>query len=126
MIDVLPTVLTVLALAGAAWSVLLIALNKPLLPLTKLSRTLVYGLATLEVGLLAQAFIGVSVLLGTDRDIERWSFVGYLLGPVVILPFAVVWAAAERTRWSAGVLVVMCLSVPVMILRLGQIWAGHA
>jgi hypothetical protein len=126
MIDVLPTVLTVLALAGAAWSALLIALRTPLLPLTKLSWTLVSGLAVLEVGLLAQAVIGITALLGTDRDIERWSFVGYLLGPAVILPVAVVWAAAERTRWSAGVLVVACLSVPVMIVRLGQIWAGHA
>jgi hypothetical protein len=126
MIDVLPTVLTVLALAAAAWSLLLIALNKPLLPLTKLSWTLVAGLAVLEVGLLVQAVIGVVALLGADRDIERWSFVGYLLGPVVILPVAVVWSAAERTRWSAGVLVVACLSAPVMIVRLGQIWAGHA
>ncbi|MCX2946919.1 hypothetical protein [Lentzea sp. NEAU-D7] len=126
MIDVLPTVLTVLALAGAAWSVLLIALNTPLLPLKKLSWTLVGGLAVLELGLLVQAVVGIVSMLGTDRDIERWSFVGYLLGPVVILPVAALWAAAERTRWSAGVLVVAFLSVPVMILRLGQVWAGHA
>lgn len=125
MIDVLPTVLTVLALAGAAWSLLLIALRKPLLPLTKLSRILVCGLAALEVGLLVQAVIGIVALLGTDRDVEHWSFVGYLLGPAAILPVAVVWSAAERTRWSAGVLVVACLSVPVMIVRLGQIWAGQ-
>jgi hypothetical protein len=125
MIDVLPTVLTVLALAGAAYAGLLIALNKALLPLTKLSWGLVWGLAVLEVGLLVQAVIGIAALLGTERDVERLSFVGYLLGPVVILPVAVVWAAAERTRWSAGVLVVACLSVPVMIVRLGQIWAGH-
>ncbi|SDJ49148.1 hypothetical protein SAMN04488074_102197 [Lentzea albidocapillata subsp. violacea] len=125
MIDVLPTVLTVLSLVGAAWSALLIALNRPLLPLTKLSWTLVGGLAVLELGLLVQAVAGIASLLGTDRDIERWSFAGYLLGPVVILPVAVLWSAAERTRWSAGVLVVACLSVPVMIVRLGQIWAGH-
>ncbi len=125
MIDVLPTVLTVLALAGAAYALLLIALNKPLLPLTKLSWGLVSLLALIEVALLVQAVIGIVMLLGTDRDIERWSFVGYLLGPVVILPVAVVWSAAERTRWSAGVLAVACLSVPVMIVRLGQIWAGH-
>jgi hypothetical protein len=126
MIDVLPTVLTVLALAGAAYAALLIALNKALLPLTKLSWGLVWSLAVLEVGLLVQAVIGIAALLGTGRDIERLSFLGYLLGPVVILPVAVVWSAAERTRWSAGVLVVACLSVPVMIVRLGQIWAGHA
>ncbi|MFD4636232.1 hypothetical protein ACFWN2_02890 [Lentzea sp. NPDC058436] len=126
MIDVLPTVLTVLALAGAAYAGLLIALNKALLPLTKLSWGMVLGLAVLELGLLVQAVVGIVSMLGLDRDIQRWSFVGYLLGPVVIVPVAVLWSAAERTRWSAGVLVVACLSVPVMIVRLGQIWAGHA
>jgi hypothetical protein len=125
MIDVLPTVLTVLALAGAAWSLLLIALNKPLLPLTKPSWGLVALLALLELALIAQAITGIALLLGTDREIDRLSFVGYLIGPVVIVPVAVVWSAAERTRWSAGVLAVASLSVPVMVVRLGQIWAGH-
>jgi hypothetical protein len=35
------------------------------------------------------------------------------------------WAVGERSRWGASVLAVGCLSVPVMILRLAQIWAGH-
>lgn len=126
MIDVLPTVLTVLALACAAWSLALIALNQPLLPLKKLSWGLVSLLAVLEVGLLVQAVAGVVALFGTDRELDRLSFVGYLVGPALIVPVAVVWSAAERTRWSAGVLVVACLSVPVMIVRLGQLWAGHA
>ncbi|MFD4672016.1 hypothetical protein ACFWNN_19955 [Lentzea sp. NPDC058450] len=126
MIDVLPTVLTVLALAGAAYAGLLIALNKALLPLTTLSKGLLGTMAVLELGLLVQAFAGFAALAGLDREIQTFSFVGYLLGPLVIVPVGVAWSAAERTRWSAGVLVVACLSVPVMILRLGQIWAGHA
>lgn len=124
MIDVLPTVLTVLALAGAAWSVLLIALKKPLLPLAGLTWGLVGLVALLELGLLVQAVAGLVQLM--DRDIDRLSFVGYLLGPAVIMPVATWWAAGERSRWSAGVLLVGCLSVPVMIVRLGQVWAGHA
>ncbi|GLY53398.1 hypothetical protein [Lentzea sp. NBRC 102530] len=126
MIDVLPTVLTVLALAGAAYAGLLIALNKALLPLTPLTKGLVGTLAVLEVGLFVQAVAGLAALPGLDREIQTWSFLGYLLGPLVILPVGVAWAGGERTRWSAGVLVVACLSVPVMILRLGQVWAGHA
>ncbi|SES25578.1 hypothetical protein SAMN05216188_12846 [Lentzea xinjiangensis] len=126
MIDVLPTVLTVLALAGAAWSVVLVVRDQALLPLTTANRGLLGLLAVLEAGLLAQAVIGVVRMLGLDREIDRLSFAGYLAGPVVIIPVAVVWAAGERTRWSGGVLAVACLSVPVMIVRLGQIWAGHA
>lgn len=126
MISVLPTVLTVLALACAAWSLALIAANKPLLPLTRAKQGLIGLLAVLEVGLLVQAVAGVAQMLGLDREIDKLSFVGYLVGPPLILPVAVVWSAAERTRWSAGVLAVACFSVPVMIVRLGQIWAGHA
>lgn len=126
MISVLPTVLTVLALACAAWSLALIAANKPLLPLTRAKQGLIGLLAVLEVGLLVQAVAGVAQMLGLDREIDKLSFVGYLVGPPLILPVAVAWSAAERTRWSAGVLAVACFSVPVMIVRLGQIWAGHA
>jgi hypothetical protein len=126
MIDVLPTVLTVLALVGAAWSVALIALNKALLPVTKPKLGLAAVLAVLEAGLLVQAVIGFVKLAGLDHEIDRFSFVGYLVGPVVILPLALAWSAAERTRWSGGALAIACLSVPVMIVRLGQIWAGHA
>jgi hypothetical protein len=126
MIDLLPTVLTVLALAGAAWSVALIVMNKPLLPVTRPKLGLAALLALLEAGLLVQAVVGIVQLTGLDREIDRFSFVGYLAGPVVILPLALMWAASERTRWSGGVLAIACLSVPVMIVRLGQIWAGHA
>jgi hypothetical protein len=44
----------------------------------------------------------------------------------VIVPVAALWALAERSRWGPGVLVIGCLAVPVMILRLGQVWHGHA
>jgi hypothetical protein len=126
MVPLLPTVLAVLSLSCAAWSSALIAANKPLLPLTRAKQGLVGLLAVLEAGLLVQAIVGVVQMLGLDREIERLSFVGYLAGPPLILPVAVVWSAAERSRWSAGVLAVACFSVPVMIVRLGQIWAGHA
>ncbi|HEX7305468.1 hypothetical protein [Lentzea sp.] len=124
MIDVLPTVLTVLALAGAVWSVVLVVLNQPLLPFTTAKRGLLALLAVLETGLFVQAFIGLGQI--TSREIDRLSFAGYLVGAAVIVPVAVVWAAGERSRWSGGVLAVGCLSIPVMVLRLGQIWAAHA
>jgi hypothetical protein len=126
MFPVLQAVLTVLSLLCVAWSLVLIAANKPLLPLTGAKRGLIGLLAALEIGLLVQAVVGVVRMLGLDGEIDRLSFVGYLAGPPLILPVAVVWSAAERTRWSAGVLVVACASAPVMVLRLGQVWSGHA
>ncbi|MEJ2858033.1 MULTISPECIES: hypothetical protein [unclassified Saccharothrix] len=126
MIDILPLALTVLALVCAAWALLLAVLNKPLTLETGLTLGIAGAVVLLELGLLAQAVIGVVQLIGLDRDIASATFVGYLVGPVVVLPLAGFWAIAERSRWGAAVLVVGCLSVPVMILRLQQIWAGHA
>jgi hypothetical protein len=125
MIDVLPLVLTITALAAAAWCGVLMALNKPLM-LTSTPTLGVAGLVVLlEIGLLAQAVVGVVNMIDTTREFDKLTFVGYLVGPAVVLPFAGMWSLAERTRWGAGVLLVGCLSVPVMILRLQQIWAGH-
>ncbi len=64
----------------------LIAANKPLLPLTGAKRGLVGLLAALEIGLLVQAVVGVVQMLGLDREIDRLPFVGYLAGPPLILP----------------------------------------
>jgi hypothetical protein len=67
---------------------------------------------------------GVVNLTGTDRDVDGLSFGGYLLGSLFVLPIGGFWALAERSRWGPGVLVVACLAVPVMVLRMQQIWAG--
>lgn len=122
----LSTVLTVLALIGAVYALVLVVLNKALLPLTGATRGILAVLALLELGLLVQTVVGFVRLAGLDREISTASFVGYLVGALVIPPIGVAWAAAERTRWSAGVLAVACFSIPVTVVRLGQIWAGHA
>lgn len=131
MIDVLPLALTTTALVAALWCGVLMALNRPLVLTRRLaasSKTTLgtIGLAALlEVGLIAQAVVGVVLMVGTTREFDRLTFVGYLVGPAVILPCAVLWSLAERTRWGTGVLLVGFLSVPVMILRLQQVWTGH-
>lgn len=125
MIDVLATVLTYYALGAAVWALLLVVANRPLDLNRPLSLALVGATLLLELGLLAQAVVGVVKMITDDRDVEVLSFVGYLVGPVLVVPLAAAWALAERTRWGAGVLVVGFLAVPVMILRLRQIWDGH-
>ncbi|MBW4716393.1 hypothetical protein KZQ38_04415 [Saccharothrix sp. SC076] len=126
MIDSLAVALTVLALVAAAWSVLLAILDKPLTLETGATLGLAGAVALLELGLLAQAVIGVVRLIGLDREIHGPTFVGYLVAPVVVLPLAGFWSIAERSRWGASVLAVGCLSVPVLVLRLQQVWSGHA
>ncbi|QTR06312.1 hypothetical protein J7S33_20620 [Saccharothrix algeriensis] len=125
MIDSLAVALAVLALVAAAWAVLLMVLDKPLTLETKLTLGIAGLVVLLEVGLLVQAVIGVVKLIGLVRGISGPPFVGYLVGPVLLLPLAGFWSLAERSRWGAGVLAVGCFSVPVMLLRLQQVWVGH-
>ncbi|XVS60484.1 hypothetical protein ACQPYE_19390 [Actinosynnema sp. CA-299493] len=125
MIQVLATALTVVALAAAAWALALAVLDRPITLRTKPTLGLAAVVLLLEAGLLVQAVAGVVAMLGSDRELDRATFVGYLVGVAVVLPLGAVWSVAERSRWGAGVLTVTCLSVPVMILRLDQLWAGR-
>jgi hypothetical protein len=64
-----------------------------------------------------------SVLAGIDlargsRPPETATYIGYLVGIVVVLPVAVAWSVAERTRWSGVVVAVGGLTVAIMTARL--------
>jgi hypothetical protein len=125
MIEVLANALIAVALVAALWSLVLAVANRPITLATKPTLGLAGVVVLLEVGLLAQLVAGVVNAVGTERDLDTATFVGYLVGAVVVLPLGAFWSLAERSRWGAGVLAVACLSVPVMVVRLNQLWAGH-
>lgn len=126
MVEVMATVLTYVALGAAAWAVVLIIAGRPVMIDRWHGLGLLGIVALLELGLLVHAVLGVLNLVGTDRDVSTLSFLGYLIGPVFIVPLAAFWSLAERTRWGPGVMVIGCLTIPVMILRLRQIWEADA
>ncbi|MFI0348843.1 hypothetical protein [Actinomadura sp. 9N407] len=83
------------------------------------------ALGVLEALLIAQLVLGF-VKLGEDGagPAEPATFVGYLIGILLIPAAGAGWGLLERTRWGPGVIVVACLSVAVMIERMRQIWQG--
>ena len=116
MINALATGLIIAALLVAAWCLGLVILNRT-------ANAVTLGLlALLELALLTQAVLGIINLITTDRDVSGATFVGYLIGSLLILPIAAFWSLAERTRWGTAVLIVGCLVIPVMIARMNQIW----
>jgi hypothetical protein len=112
------TAITVVALLFAAFALISAAANRP-----RGLAILVAG-AVLEVMLLGLAMGGVVQMAGTDRDLARVEFVGYLLGALAILPLAFYWAWAEKTRSGTLVIALAFLITPVMVLRIQQVWAG--
>lgn len=122
MIGVLATGLVVAALVAAAWALVLLVLGQKVQ--RRVLLPLLGYLALVEVALVVQAVTGLVNLARTDREVAGLTFGGYLLGSLLILPVGALVALAERSRWAAGVLLVACLTVPVMIVRMNQVWAG--
>jgi hypothetical protein len=119
VIPLLATVLTIAALVGAGWSFVLLLLSRPVG-----KRWLLGALSLVELGLVVQAIAGIAHVIGPHPHISTVTFIGYLIGSPLILPAAGWWALAERSRWGIGVLLIGCLVIPVMIVRMNQIWSG--
>lgn len=76
----------------------------------------------LEVVLVVQLVVGVALLITESPDISVATFVGYLLGCLLLPPVAVWWARGEPSRSGTAVLVVLGVTVPFLVLRMQQVW----
>lgn len=108
----------VIALTGAAcvWGLVTAALDKP--P----GRAQLLFAAFVWLVTVAQSAIAAVGLLRGFSPVEPATTIGYLIGVVLLIPFAWIWANTERTRWSGVVLAVAALSVLAMTLRLLALW----
>ena len=112
------TTVIVVSLLLAVWAVVLLILNRP--P----GRALWVALGALELLVVGLLIGGVVQMLGSDRDFARLEFVLYLVGVAALVPLAGWWVREERSRAAAGVLLVVLLVLPVMVVRVQQVWAG--
>jgi hypothetical protein len=76
------------------------------------------------VVLLAQLVVGIVQLVSTDQNVSGVLFIGYMIGSLIVLPLGALWALAESSRWGAGALAVACLVIPVLELRMYEIWTA--
>jgi hypothetical protein len=110
--------LTALAVVIGVWLVVLIVIDRQ-------PNDWLYGsLGLLEIGLVAQLVIGLVRLGGEHPGVNVAAYVGYLVGSLVILPAAFLWSVGERSRAGTGVLLVAVVVVPVLFLRLHQLWSA--
>lgn len=118
MISGYAVAVTAASLFVAVWSFVLAARNR------EPQRALLAGLAVVEVLLVVQLVIGVVLLIGGARPGNLVTYLAYLIGALVIIPAGAAWALAERSRSSTVILGVACVAIPVMVLRLHEIWGG--
>lgn len=120
MPPVLPTAITIACL------VLAVATLIPLIANKRVDTPVLLGLAVIELALLVLLVIGVVNLIGTDRDVYGGTFVGYLIATALVPLIVAFLGLTEKSRWGNVVVMIGCLTVPVLIVRLDQLWAGHA
>lgn len=116
MIATLANVVLIIAGIGMVWGVVTAIANKP-----PGKAQLLYA-AGVEVVVLGQSLIALVKLIGGFRPVEQATTVGYLIGIMVLIPMAWLWANAERTRFSGLVMAVAAASVVAMTLRLLVLW----
>lgn len=117
MNDTLGTLTIVLSLAVALWSGVTAARNQA--P----GRAHLVGLAVVEAAALALT-VAALLAVGDGRGpAEPGTFWGYLITLLCLPPLAAVLARMEPTRWGSVIVLVVCLVMPVLVVRLGQTWA---
>lgn len=118
VIEPLQTVLVAGSLLLALLALVQVVLDRPV------GGLLVGASGLLLVGLLAQAVVGIVQVAGGDRDIATATFVGYLIGCLLVLPAGVVWSLGERSRGGTAVLAVAGLTTAFLVVRVVQIWGA--
>ena len=111
-------VLIVVSLLLTAWAVLRAVRDQPVI-----TRQLIAA-AVIEVGILVQMVLAGVLLIGGHQLTEGFTFWGYLVVALLVLPAAAVVAVVERTRWSSVALIIACATLAVMQLRVHQLWSG--
>jgi hypothetical protein len=112
------TVVTVLALALAVITGVLALLDR------KLPRWVLGLVALLEVALLVMLVQCVVAWVAGNGPADPVVFLVYLVVVLVAAPGTVWWGAAEPGRWGTGVVCIAGLLIPVLVVRLQQVWTG--
>ena len=114
MPSALSTAATVLALLLSAWALLSAALGRP----------------PDRVQLVGTALVTLSVVVLVVAVIPRWdpadpvTFIGYTVTALLLPPAAWVLARLEPTRYGSLIVGVAALIMPVLVLRMGQVWVA--
>jgi hypothetical protein len=120
MVELLTTVLSIVAVGAGALNLSLGAFNR------KPSNLSLAAVALVEIGLIVQLVASVIVLFsGQTSKGNIFEFFGYLLVALLVPAGAAFWALVERTRQSTLILGLAPLVIWVMLYRMTVIWFGQ-
>jgi hypothetical protein len=80
--------------------------------------------AIAEVAVVAYLIAAIVEWTQGSSPERPFVFALYLIGTLVVIPAAALWARAEPSRWSPVVIAGACLVAAVLVVRMQQVWAG--
>jgi cell shape-determining protein MreD len=87
-----------------------------------LNQTQYTGLLVLSGIIVVQSLIAATRLLAGAHPVDYYTFIGYLLTTVLLLPAGISLARMEPTRWGSIIAGGAALTVAVLTLRSLQVW----
>ncbi len=110
---------TVLSVVLAVVAGVLALANKRLAP------WLLVLIALVEVALVVMTVQCLVAWAGGSAPLEPAVFLAYLVVCLAAGPATYWWGSGEPSRWGPGVVAVAALVVPVLVVRLQQVWTGR-
>ena len=104
----------------AIWALIHLVIGRPM------SRALQTSQLVLAAMFVVFAIGGIVQMLGTDREFARLEFVGYLILSPLIPIGSWWWTRGDQTRIGSAIVMIVALVMPVLVLRIQQVWAGNA
>ena len=112
------SLLIVLSLVLAAWSLVLMVFGRPIGRVFRICGGIFCGL------MLAFAIWRLAHLGAIAATASVPVVLGYLVAGVIIPAVALWWTRSDATRAGSGVMLVAFLAVAVVTLRVSQVWTG--
>lgn len=113
----LSAALIAVSLLIAAWSLALAVRDR------RVGDLMIYALGVLELLVLAQLVVAIVKIGRGGHPPSTVTFLAYAAGALLVAPAGLFWSVADRSRASTLVITVACLALPVMTVRMLQMWS---
>lgn len=114
------TAVIIFCLVIAAWALVHLILGKPV------SKALTWAICAVAAAFVILAVLGVVAMFGATQNYSSVEFLGYLILSPLIPVAAMWWNRGDQSRAASGIYLVVCLVMPVLVVRIEQVWMGSS
>lgn len=114
------TVVIIYSLVVAAWALVHLITGKAV------SKALTWAVWGVAAAFALLAVLGIVAMFGATQNYSSIEFLGYLLLSPLIPVAALWWNRGDESRAASGIYLVVCLVMPVLVVRIGQVWMGSS